>query len=58
MLIELIVSLESTGVCTISEKKNSIMFVKYFEGEMCYLNDTLSLVIAILQYASRNNHGT
>lgn len=54
-----IISLESTDFSAISEKiKYCLMFVKSFEGEMCYTNDTLLLFIIILQYASRNNHGT
>lgn len=52
-----IVSLESTDVTTQLEKiKYYLIVVKFFEGEMCYTNDTLFIIV--LQYASRNNHGT
>lgn len=34
------------------------MFVKSFEGEMCYINDASSLFIIVAQYASRSNYGT
>lgn len=51
------VSLESIDVPTQSEKiKYCLMVVKFFEGEMCYTNDTLFIIVP--QYASRNNHGT
>lgn len=52
-----IVSVESTDVSTQSEEiKYCLIVVMLFEGEMCYTNDTLFIIL--LQCASRNNHGT